>query len=87
MNTFNPYIFEEVILKIEDVLVMFTDGVSEAMNSKGEEFSEERLEEVVKALRNNSAHEILEGIKQEVQNFTQGNLQSDDITMVVLKVR
>jgi len=87
MKTFNPYISEETYLHKDDVLVLFTDGVSEAMSSQGEEFSEERLEEVVKALQKNSAAEILEGIKQEVQNFTRGNVQSDDITLVVIKIK
>jgi sigma-B regulation protein RsbU (phosphoserine phosphatase) len=87
METLTPYIFEEIELLKDDVLVMFTDGVSEAMNNQGEEFSEERLEEVANAFRKNSAQEVLDGIKQEVQNFTQGNVQSDDITMIVLKVK
>lgn len=87
MRTINPYIFEEIKLQKDDVILMFTDGVSEAMSSKGEEFSEERLEKVIKALREKSAGQILEGIRQEVQNFAEGNAQSDDITMVVLKVR
>ena len=87
MKTFNPYIFEEVDLQEDDLLVLFTDGVSEAMNNQGEEFGEERLEEVANALKNGSAGEILDGIKQEVQNFTEGNAQSDDITMITLKVK
>lgn len=87
MKTLNPYTSEEKKLLKDDVLVLFTDGVSEAMSSQGEEFTEERLEEVVKALQKNSAAEILEGIKQEVQNFARGNVQSDDITLVVIKVK
>ena len=87
MKTFNPYIFEEVDLHKDDVLVLYTDGVSEAMNNQGEEFGEDKLEEAANALKKNSAGEILDGIKQEVQNFAQGNAQSDDITMIILKVR
>ncbi len=87
MKTVDPYIFEEADLHKDDVLVMFTDGVSEAMNNQEEEFGEDRLEEVAFAHKKNSAGEILDGIKQEVQNFTQGNAQSDDITMIILKVR
>jgi sigma-B regulation protein RsbU (phosphoserine phosphatase) len=87
MKTFNPYIFEEVDLHKDDILVLYTDGVSEAMNNQGEEFGEDKLEEAANALKKNSAGEILDGIKQEVQNFAQGNAQSDDITMIILKVR
>ena len=87
VKTFVPYIFEEVELKKDDVILLYTDGVSEALNLEFEEYSEERLEKVAKSLMNNSANEILNGIKEDVQIFTQGNLQSDDITMIVIKVR
>ncbi len=87
MKTPVPYIFEEVELMKDDVLILYTDGVSEAMNLEFEEYSEERLEKVAKSLKSKSANEILNGIKEDVQIFTQGNLQSDDITMIVIKVR
>ena len=87
METPVPYIFEEVKLLKDDVLLLYTDGVSEALNLKFEEYTEERLERVAKSLVDNSADEILNGIKEDVQIFTQGNLQSDDITMIVIKIR
>lgn len=86
MKTLTPYIFEEVELKKNDVLILYTDGVSEAMNLNNEEYSEEKLQEVAKSLVNKTAEEILNGIKEDVQIFTQGNAQSDDITMIVIKV-
>lgn len=87
MKTVVPYIFEEVELMKDDVIILYTDGVSEALNLEFEEYSEERLERTAKDLVNKSAKEILNGIKEDVQIFTQGNLQSDDITMIVIKVR
>ncbi len=87
MKTFIPYIFDEVELKKDDVLILYTDGVSEALNLEFEEYSEQRLEKKAKELMDKSADEILNGIKEDVQIFTQGNLQSDDITMIVMKVR
>ena len=87
MNTVVPYIFEEVELKKNDVIILYTDGVSEAMNLKNEEYSEEKLQEVAESLVDKTAEEILNGIKEDVQIFTQGNTQSDDITMIVIKVR
>jgi sigma-B regulation protein RsbU (phosphoserine phosphatase) len=87
MKTFIPYIFEVVELKKDDVLILYTDGVSEALNLEFEEYSEQRLEKKAKELMHKSADEILDGIKEDVQIFTQGNLQSDDITMIVMKVR
>lgn len=87
MKTFIPYKFEEVELIKNDVILLYTDGVSEALNLRLEEYSEERLEKVAKSLMNKSAMEILNGIKEDVQIFTQGNQQSDDITMIVIKVK
>jgi sigma-B regulation protein RsbU (phosphoserine phosphatase) len=87
MKTDIPYISEEVELKKDDVIIMFTDGVSEAMNKKREEFSDERLESVALTLKDKSAEVIMNGIKTEVQNFASGVTQSDDITMLVIKVR
>jgi len=87
MKTFTPYIFEEVELKKDDVLILYTDGVSEAMNLNNEEYSEEKLQEIAESLVDKTAEEILNGIKEDVQIFTQGNIQSDDITMIVIKVR
>jgi sigma-B regulation protein RsbU (phosphoserine phosphatase) len=87
MKTDIPYIAEEVKLKKEDVIIMFTDGVSEAMNKNREEFSDERLESVALTLKDEPAEVIMDGIKTEVQNFASGVTQSDDITMLVIKVR
>jgi len=87
METPVPYIFEEIDLLKDDVLILYTDGVSEALNPDFEEYTEERLETVAKSLVNKSADKILNGIKEDVQIFTQGNQQSDDITMIVIKVK
>ena len=57
------------------------------MNLKNEEYSEEKLQEVAESLVDKTAEEILNGIKEDVQIFTQGNAQSDDITMIVINVR
>jgi sigma-B regulation protein RsbU (phosphoserine phosphatase) len=87
METFTPYIFEEVELRKDDVLILYTDGVSEALNLDFEEYSEERLQKIARELTDKTADEILNGIKEDVQIFAQGNSQSDDITMIVIKVR
>ena len=86
MKTLMPYEAETINLESDDILVLFTDGVSEAMNSSGEEYSDIKLENKSIELSGKSANEILNGIKDDVQNFASGNSQSDDITMIVLKV-
>ena len=80
------YELDSVALERGDALVMYTDGVSEAMNKENEEFGENRLLDVCQKLRNNSASEIRDGILNAVNDFSQGAPQYDDITLVVLKV-
>ncbi|GBD88564.1 phosphoserine phosphatase RsbU [bacterium BMS3Abin03] len=87
IETTMPYVSETVNLLKDDVLILFTDGVSEAMNANDEEFSDELLEKLVVELSNKNSNEILETIKSEVQNFSKGTTQSDDITLIVLKVK
>ena len=87
MKTTIPYISEVIDLKKDDVIILFTDGISEAMNEQGEEFSEEKLEKTALELVRGSAQDILDGIKNGVNKFIKGAPQSDDITMVVLKVK
>ena len=87
MKTLMHYRSERIQLIKDDVIVMFTDGISEAMNKKSEEFSDEALERLSLEMANASAETILKGIQNEVQRFTEGAHQSDDITLVVIKVK
>jgi sigma-B regulation protein RsbU (phosphoserine phosphatase) len=64
---------------------MYTDGVSEAMNQNNEQFTEERLEAILKKSTHHSAKEIIRQIQKELESHTQATPQSDDITMLVLK--
>ena len=86
MKTVIPYISESIQLQKDDVIVLFTDGVSEAMNKKGEEFSDEKLESLSLNLSELPSSQIIASIKAEIQAFTSGAMQSDDITLMVLKV-
>lgn len=87
MKTVVPYMSETIQLKENDVIILFTDGVTEAMNKIGEEFSDERLEALALKVYKNSAAEILSSIKKEVETFSYGTLQSDDITLIIIKVK
>ncbi len=72
-------------LKEGDVVFIFTDGASEARSPSGEQFSEERLAEIVAAHRHLSAGEILNVVQEELMAFTKSESFSDDVTMVVLR--
>jgi sigma-B regulation protein RsbU (phosphoserine phosphatase) len=76
----------EVQLRSGDVLVAYTDGVTEAMNVQQEEFSEERLRTAIAEVSQHSAREILDHIMALVSQWSKGAPQHDDITVVVLKM-
>jgi sigma-B regulation protein RsbU (phosphoserine phosphatase) len=80
-----PYKSETRQLRNGDWVVMYTDGVSEAMNAQDEEFGEKRIEEIIRANLNGSAAGMIEAISNAVKDFTAGMPQSDDITLVVLR--
>jgi sigma-B regulation protein RsbU (phosphoserine phosphatase) len=69
-----------------DVLLFFTDGLSEAMNTRAELFGEQRLRDVLEASERLSSEELKERILAEIQSFVGGAAQHDDMTMVILKV-
>jgi sigma-B regulation protein RsbU (phosphoserine phosphatase) len=82
-----PYESENIELKHDDVIILYTDGVTEAMNAEEEEFSDRRLESLSLKLSEKSAAEILNSIQDEINTFTYGTPQSDDITIIALKVK
>lgn len=82
-----PYISETIKLNSGDTIVMFTDGITEAMNINNEEFSDEFLENIVLKEADKSPEQILDEIKRAVYEYTIGAEQSDDITCLVLKVK
>ena len=86
MKSLVPYELGSVHFRPHDLLVLFTDGVTEAMSKDSEEFSEERLETVLREFGQSSADRIAQMIHQRVQEFAHGAPQSDDITMMVVKV-
>jgi phosphoserine phosphatase RsbU/P len=74
-----------VPLGVGDVLIAFSDGISEALNVYEEEFGESRLQETILHNQNQSAGKLVETIVQTVNDFTTGNEQTDDITLLCIK--
>ncbi len=86
MPTVVPYLSETIQMQRGDALILFTDGITEAMNQKWEEYSDERLENLARQKYKESSQNILSHIKFSVEDFTHGAEQSDDITCLVIKV-
>jgi len=68
-----------------DVLVLYTDGATEAMNASGEEFGPDRLAEAVKKLYDRPAREIIAGLQLEILEWTNNVGSHDDVTFFVIK--
>lgn len=73
-------------LRPGDVLLLYTDGVSESISPDSEQFGEERLQKTILELRDRSANEIVEGVVAAVTEWSGGIRASDDLTLMVLKV-
>lgn len=69
----------------EDMLFMYTDGVTEAENSQGAFFSDQRLFNFLAVQQNLAASDLVHRIEEEVNKFVAGYIQSDDITMLTCK--
>ena len=79
------YRSEGMILGKGDILLLFTDGVSEAMDSVGNQYSEKRLIEKLIEFKNEKAQNIARLIVEDVQKFSAKSKYSDDKTIVVVK--
>ncbi|MBC8275779.1 MAG: SpoIIE family protein phosphatase [Chloroflexi bacterium] len=77
---------KEITLGSGDVVVLYTDGVTEAINNEEEQFGQSRLLAIAEQFRSLSASDILQRIQQEVFEFSSGQPQFDDFTLMVLKI-
>lgn len=72
-------------VSINDVIVCFTDGITEATNLNNEDFTKDRIIEIVKNNAELSSREIGQKIMAKLESFTEGTSINDDITLIVLK--
>ncbi len=88
LGSFFGTTYDEVALPLanDEVFVFCSDGVFEAMNSRGEEFTGERLLKVVEAARDKTAAEIVHAIGEAVAAHRNGAAPNDDTTVVALRV-
>jgi hypothetical protein len=76
---------ENIKLQKDDLLVVYTDGVTEAMNGRRELWGEKRFVEFIKANGRLTSREFIDKLRNELKEFTMGYPQNDDITIVAIK--
>lgn len=84
MNKVN-YVTEKLYLKPDDLIFLYTDGVTEAMNPDKKQFSNNRLLQTLSNLKGKNVQKCIEGVREDVRSFVEEEPQSDDITMIALK--
>ncbi len=87
LGLFEGATFEEETVRLEngDLLLIYSDGVTEAMNIEGEEFGDDRLIECLSKLQTQPLQEILETLLTDVKAFAGEAVQNDDITMLLMR--
>jgi len=79
------YAFETVMLLPGDLVVVCSDGVTEARNRAGDEFGRDRLAEAMRGCHDVQPEFALEHLLETVRQFSQGAPQADDITVLILR--
>jgi sigma-B regulation protein RsbU (phosphoserine phosphatase) len=69
----------------EDIFFLYTDGVTEAMNIDEIQFSEEKLIDILVKNKDETVSDIINNVKMAVAQHALDRMQSDDITMLILK--
>lgn len=82
-----PYTLNEMKLEPDDIIFLYTDGVTEATNAENELFGDDRLLEALNSGDYTNTKEICDVVKQHVDDFVKEADQFDDITMVCLRYK
>ncbi len=80
----NDYHFS---METGDILILYTDGLTEAMNRDGDEFGIEGLTRIISDSRDMKPQEIVDTVENAVTRFSEGTAQSDDITLIAVEKR
>jgi transposase len=76
---------EKIKLKKDDMLLIYTDGVTEAMNARRDQYGEDRLLGAIKEWGKLSPEQFIDKLEGDIKKFTAGHPQNDDITVVAIK--
>ncbi len=74
----------QIKIKPGDKILLYTDGITEAFNEAGEQFSEERLLEIMNNSKSETSEQLVMNIRQEIKKFVKNAEQSDDITILAV---
>jgi sigma-B regulation protein RsbU (phosphoserine phosphatase) len=85
VNEDSTYRTERIVLNPGDIIMLYTDGVTEAMNSDKTLYTAHRLINTVEGIRKPSIEPLVLGIMSSVRDFAGGELQSDDITVLAVR--
>jgi sigma-B regulation protein RsbU (phosphoserine phosphatase) len=87
LGAFEDLEFDEETVSVSsgDTIVMYSDGITEAINPEEEFYGQRRLEQLVAEHKSFSAKELHDSILESVHMHTRGHPQSDDLTLIVLK--
>jgi sigma-B regulation protein RsbU (phosphoserine phosphatase) len=81
----SKYFVENINIYLNDILVLYSDGITEAANTKFEFYEEQRLMAIIKKLKDKTPKEIALGILEDVIKFSKNGSYTDDKTIVVIK--
>jgi serine phosphatase RsbU (regulator of sigma subunit) len=81
------YTSAAVRLETGDVLIAYTDGITEAENLQGEFWGQQRLEKLLRSCHDRTPKEIIRCVLDEVSDFSKGHPQRDDVTLVVVRAK
>ena len=77
---------DEIQLHSDDVLLLGTDGIWEAVNPRDEQYGRRRIAQVLQANRSKNPTEIIEALLADLALFREGVPFNDDVTMVVMRM-
>jgi sigma-B regulation protein RsbU (phosphoserine phosphatase) len=87
LTSLAKYTEKEIDLHTGDIFVLYTDGVTEAFNSKKEMFEETRLVQAVEKSAREGAFGIIASVRRDLQEFISDAAQSDDVAIIAVKVK
>ncbi len=81
----SQYTTEKITMEKDDTILLYTDGVNEAMDPESKQYSNHRFENTLNLLTGKNVNDILNGLREDVREFVKKAPQSDDITMLAVK--